>query len=261
MRKFNLLFFMGEMTQSRTFAARWLASITRTSRGRHHAAPLKRAALFCIAEHGRTPRWLIGLLPILISGCAALSGDGRPPAPVENATITREAPASSAATPRTRSDNTAEKSNNCCREPNTVALKLDKSILNVESVEERRSPDAVFMALASLGIDYRWGGRSPATGFDCSGLVAYVYRNAFGMNLPTHTEAQSRMGTSVDLTQLETGDLVFYNTLGKPNTHVGIYIGENRFIHAPRSGATVRIENMRSPYWRARFSGARRLVT
>ena len=122
------------------------------------------------------------------------------------------------------------------------------------------SPDALFTALASLGIDYRYGGHSPATGFDCSGLVAHVYRDAYGMNIPPQTGAQSRLGKPIDLAQIETGDLVFYNTLGQPNTHVGIYIGDNRFIHAPRTGATVRIESMRSTYWKTRFNGARRIV-
>ena len=126
--------------------------------------------------------------------------------------------------------------------------------------ETSRSPDALFVALAALGIDYRYGGRSPATGFDCSGLVAHIYRDAYGVNLPAHTAAQSRLGISVDLAQLETGDLVFYHTQGQPNTHVGIYIGDERFIHAPRTGAAVRIESMRSVYWRTRFSGARRIV-
>ena len=123
-----------------------------------------------------------------------------------------------------------------------------------------RSPDALFVALASLGIDDRYGGRSPTTGFDCSGLVAHIYRDAYGLNLPAHTAAQSRLGKSIDLAQLETGDLVFYNTQGQANTHVGIYIGDERFIHAPRTGAAVRIESMRSAYWRTRFSGARRIV-
>ncbi|MFM9969997.1 MAG: C40 family peptidase [Burkholderiales bacterium] len=116
------------------------------------------------------------------------------------------------------------------------------------------------MAFASLGIDYRYGGRSPATGFDCSGLVAHIYRDAYGMSLPPHTGAQAKLGKPIDLAQLETGDLVFYNTQGQPNTHVGIYIGDERFIHAPRTGAAVRIESMRGSYWKARFSGARRLV-
>lgn len=122
------------------------------------------------------------------------------------------------------------------------------------------SPDALFTALAALGIDYRYGGRSPATGFDCSGLVAHVFRDAYGLAIPAQTKAQSRLGKPVDLPQIETGDLVFYNTLGQPNSHVGIYIGDNRFIHAPRTGSSVRIESMHSTYWKNRFTGARRLV-
>ena len=130
----------------------------------------------------------------------------------------------------------------------------------VNSQASTRSPDALFVALAALGIDYRYGGKSTATGFDCSGLVAYIYRDAYGVNLPPQSTAQGRMGKPIDMAQLETGDLVFYNTQGQPNTHVGIYIGDNRFIHAPRTGATVRIESMRGSYWKTRFSGARRIV-
>jgi cell wall-associated NlpC family hydrolase len=196
---------------------------------------------------------------MVLSGCAGLLGGDRPPAPVEIATVTRS-PAENPSPAASSRLLPPEKSKNCCQESMSNGPKYEIDSSKMELPQDRRSPDAVFMALASLGIDYRWGGRSPATGFDCSGLVAYVYRNAFAMNLPAHTEAQSRMGAPVDLAQLETGDLVFYNTLGKPNTHVGIYIGEDRFIHAPRSGASVRIENMRSSYWRTRFSGARRLV-
>ena len=122
------------------------------------------------------------------------------------------------------------------------------------------SPDALFSALAALGIDYHYGGHSPATGFDCSGLVAHVFHNAYGLSIPAQTGAQSRLGKPIDLRQIETGDLVFYNTQGQPNTHVGIYIGDNRFIHAPRTGAAVRIESMRSTYWKTRFNGARRIV-
>ena len=90
--------------------------------------------------------------------------------------------------------------------------------------------------------------------------MAHVFQNAYGLNLPPHTGAQSRLGKPIDLTQIEAGDLVFYNTLGQPNTHVGIYIGDNRFIHAPRTGAAVRIENMRTSYWTRRYTGARRVI-
>ena len=122
-----------------------------------------------------------------------------------------------------------------------------------------RSPEMVFQALASAGVPYRRGGDSPENGFDCSGLVAHVYREAFGIELPHNALAQSRIGRHVTLSQLESGDLVFYNTERRPYSHVGIFLGDNRFIHAPRPGAAVRVENMRGSYWVRRFDGARRI--
>ncbi len=102
-------------------------------------------------------------------------------------------------------------------------------------------------------------GQSPENGFDCSGLVAHVYREAFGIQLPHNARAQSQVGKRVSLTQLEAGDLVFYNTERRSYSHVGIYLGDDRFIHAPRPGAAVRVENMRADYWVRRFDGARRI--
>jgi len=123
-----------------------------------------------------------------------------------------------------------------------------------------RGPELVFQALAASGVPYRRGGDSPETGFDCSGLVAHVYREAFGIQLPHNARAQSRMGKHVTLRGLEAGDLVFYNTERRPYSHVGIYLGDQRFIHAPRPGAAVRIEDMRTAYWVRRFDGARRVI-
>jgi cell wall-associated NlpC family hydrolase len=119
--------------------------------------------------------------------------------------------------------------------------------------------EALLQALLVLGVDYRYGGATPATGFDCSGLVAHVYRQAWGIQLPHSTQAQSKAGVPVAPAALEAGDLVFYNTLNRPYSHVGIYVGDGRFVHAPKSGARVRVESMKSAYWTQRFSGARRI--
>jgi cell wall-associated NlpC family hydrolase len=119
--------------------------------------------------------------------------------------------------------------------------------------------EALLQVLLALGIDYRPGGKSPATGFDCSGLVAHVFREAYGIRLPHNARAQSDAGTPVDLAQIQAGDLVFYDTLKRPFSHVGIYIGDGKFVHAPRSGAQVRVESIRGTYWRQRFNGARRI--
>jgi cell wall-associated NlpC family hydrolase len=110
-----------------------------------------------------------------------------------------------------------------------------------------------------LGVDYRYGGNSPETGFDCSGLVAHVYREAYGIELPHNARAQSEMGVRVSLAELRAGDLVFYNTLNRPYSHVGIYLGDGRFVHAPKTGAQVRVEPIGGRYWMQRFDGARRI--
>jgi cell wall-associated NlpC family hydrolase len=119
--------------------------------------------------------------------------------------------------------------------------------------------EALLQVLLTLGVDYRNGGRSPAMGFDCSGLVAHVFREAYGIQLPHNARAQSEIGTRVSLSELRAGDLVFYNTLGEPFSHVGIYVGDGRFVHAPKSGAQVRFEQLSARYWMRRFDGARRI--
>jgi cell wall-associated NlpC family hydrolase len=119
--------------------------------------------------------------------------------------------------------------------------------------------EALLQALLALGIDYRYGGSSHELGFDCSGLVAHVFRQAYGIELPRTARAQSEAGVAVSVSELRAGDLVFYDTLGSPYSHVGIYLGDGTFLHAPKSGAKVRIEPMNSGYWRSRFNGARRI--
>ena len=122
-----------------------------------------------------------------------------------------------------------------------------------------RNPEMVFQALAAAGVPYRRGGESPASGFDCSGLVAHVFDRAWGIAVPRSTEEQRNVGRAVKRTDLQPGDLVFYNTRNRPFSHVGIYLGDGNFVHAPRPGQRVRVENIDTPYWRARFNGARRL--
>jgi len=119
--------------------------------------------------------------------------------------------------------------------------------------------EALLQALLALGLDYRYGGNSPVTGFDCSGLVAHVYLEAWNIRLPRITSAQSKAGMPVSLAELQAGDLLFYDTLQRPFSHVGIYLGDGRFIHAPKAGAQVRVESLDSAYWSRRFNGARRI--
>jgi cell wall-associated NlpC family hydrolase len=118
----------------------------------------------------------------------------------------------------------------------------------------------LFLALMASGADYRRGGTSYQSGFDCSGLVAHVYREAYGLVLPHNTQAQSELGEAIKLPELQPGDLVFFNTQRKAYSHVGIYLGDGRFIHAPKEGAVVRTENLNARYWSTRFDGARRIA-
>ncbi len=124
-----------------------------------------------------------------------------------------------------------------------------------------RSPEMIFQALAAADRPYQRGGQSHASGFDCSGLVAHVYRAAFGLTLPHNTRAQSKLGQSIAREALLPGDLVFYNTQGQTFSHVGIYLGEDKFIHAPKPGSAVRVESMRGTYWTRRYDGARRIAS
>lgn len=114
-------------------------------------------------------------------------------------------------------------------------------------------------AISLVGTPYRHGGDRPASGFDCSGLVRYVAGSALGVELPRQAEAISRVGLEVRVQQLQPGDLVFFNTRGRPFSHVGVYLGDEQFVHAPARQGQVRIERMSLPYWRSRFNGARRL--
>lgn len=115
-------------------------------------------------------------------------------------------------------------------------------------------------ALSLTGIKYKYGGNSPETGFDCSGFVRYVFQQAASMTLPHNTRALSRLGQSIPVEQLQPGDLVFFNTLKATFSHVGIYVGDNRFIHAPSAGGTINVVNMNDSYWAKRFNGARRMA-
>ena len=123
-----------------------------------------------------------------------------------------------------------------------------------------QASDLVVNAMGYLGVPYKLGGNG-SNGFDCSGFVRAIYENTLGLVLPHNTKAQAAATESIDKSELQPGDLVFFNTLRKTFSHVGIYVGEGRFIHSPRAGGEVRIENMSDSYWRKRFNGARRVNT
>jgi len=115
-------------------------------------------------------------------------------------------------------------------------------------------------AVGLVGVPYRYGGNNPSGGFDCSGLIAYVYNKSANIKLPRTIQEMSNRGQSVDSGPPAPGDLVFFNTTGTKYSHAGIYVGQGRFVHAPSAGGTVRLEYITTPYWAARFTEARRLT-
>ena len=128
------------------------------------------------------------------------------------------------------------------------------------SVSERAS-ELVFRAMGVLGAPYRRGGNTVETGFDCSGFVKAMYEQTVGLILPRKAEQQAAATQKIDRSELQPGDLVFFNTMRHAFSHVGIYIGEGKFIHSPKPGSEVRVEDMGLAYWKRRFNGARRVLT
>lgn len=120
--------------------------------------------------------------------------------------------------------------------------------------------DVAIYALGLIGVDYRFGGNSPASGLDCSGLVRYVFQEVTGVTLPRTSREMSGLGSKITLGELKPGDLVFFNTRQFQFSHVGIYLGDSRFIHAPARGGEVEIARLSENYWQKHFDGARRLV-
>jgi len=141
----------------------------------------------------------------------------------------------------------------------TVAVESGSSTLSKLSAFTNHASQLAMQAVSMLGIHYKYGGDSPENGLDCSGLVRYVYKEALGKDLPRTAAEISHVGQRVKPTELRPGDLVFYNTLRRGFSHVGIYLGDNKFIHSPSAGGQVRIESMDLSYWKKRFNGARRI--
>ncbi|WP_422388819.1 C40 family peptidase [Keguizhuia sedimenti] len=126
--------------------------------------------------------------------------------------------------------------------------------------EMDKTSDLALFALGLAGTQYKFGGNSPDAGMDCSGLVRYVFKEILDKDLPRSSEEISHVGNAIEDHELRPGDLVFFNTLKRAFSHVGIYLGENKFIHSPASGGKVRIESMSVHYWKQRFNGARRII-
>lgn len=136
---------------------------------------------------------------------------------------------------------------------------LLSSVMNSTSNVASKAGDLVMNALGLIGVRYRFGGNSPESGLDCSGFVRYVFNDTFGFMLPRRSVEMSQVGTTVAANDLRPGDLVFFNTMRHTFSHVGIYIGDNKFVHAPSTGSKIRVDDMRAAYWTTRYNGARRI--
>ena len=144
-------------------------------------------------------------------------------------------------------------------------LLADKNLLTrLDDVRHRVTDKAsgiVFNAVGFMGVPYTRGGNTVDSGFDCSGFVRAMYQQTVGLLLPRRANEQAAATQTIDKAELQPGDLVFFNTMRRTFSHVGIYMGDGKFIHSPKPGAQVRVEDMTAGYWRSRFDGARRVLT
>ena len=136
---------------------------------------------------------------------------------------------------------------------------LQKAPATQADIPDHAMNDVAIYALSLADTPYLYGGSSPQNGFDCSGFVRYVFQESLGWPLPRTSQEMSQTGEPLEADQLRPGDLVFFNTQRQPFSHVGIYVGEDRFVHSPSSGKTIAIVNMRENYWQSRYNGARRI--
>lgn len=116
--------------------------------------------------------------------------------------------------------------------------------------------EVVLYALGLMDVDYRFGGRNPSSGMDCSGMVSYIYKHAVGMDLPHNAYRISKISRKIPMSEIRPGDLVFFDTQHRPYSHVGIYIGKGRFVHAPGTDGKIKISNLSSRYFARRLEGA-----
>lgn len=181
---------------------------------------------------------VLGALAWLLSGCAT---GGAPRVPVAKAAVAAPVPAD---------------------DPLGEWLRRRGALVPSPQGEVRPNPqaDALVVAMAYVGVPYRRGGSDYEEGVDCSGFVQVAYRKGAGVVLPRTAAEQAAATQPIGPEELRPGDLVFFNTLGRPFSHVGLYVGQGRFVHSPRPGAQVRLERLDGSYWRARFDGARRVA-
>lgn len=149
-----------------------------------------------------------------------------------------------------------------CSTQTTVNEPMTAPRSTASAVFNPAADDVLFRAIGLVGTPYVWGGNTPSSGFDCSGLIGFVYNDAAGINLPRTTQQMAKMqGQHVPRNQLRSGDLVFFSTAGNGRvSHAGIYVGDGRFVHAPSSGGTVRLDSVDSTYWSKVYLQAKRVL-
>ena len=170
--------------------------------------------------------------------------------------VVRTAPATAASGPAPGPSNVARATTS----PAIVPVP-PQPLAAITEIKRDRSSELTVYALSLVGVKYKFGGNSATTGFDCSGFVNHVFGEVVNFALPRSSEAIAQRGVVVGRNDLQPGDLVFYNTRSRANSHVGIYLGNNTFVHAPSRGKNVEIVDMTDNYWRKRFVGARRLLS
>ncbi len=144
--------------------------------------------------------------------------------------------------------------------PPPPLVRAEKSLRELGNKAKDTASEITSYALSLIGVDYKFGGNTPEQGLDCSGLIRYVFQQATGISLPRTAREQARVGESVAVDKLQPGDLVFFNTRRFQFSHVGLYIGDNRFIHAPSAGGSVEVVSLEKQYWQKAFNGARRII-
>ncbi len=141
----------------------------------------------------------------------------------------------------------------------SAAVRPDRTIALSGIKADGAGREILMYTLGMLDLNYRFGGNNPEAGLDCSGMVSYIYRNAVGISLPHNAAQIATLARPVSTSGMQVGDLVFFNTLGRSFSHMGIYIGDGKFVHAPRTNSSIRVDRLDNSYFAARFEGARTL--
>lgn len=141
-----------------------------------------------------------------------------------------------------------------------VSEEVPSKAISSEVTNSIAGDELLLQALSLIGIAYKFGGSTPMRGLDCSGFIRYIFKQSLRLNMPRTAAEQAHVGIPIKKQELQAGDLVFFNTRGRVNSHVGLYLGEDKFIHAPRTGKQIEIDSLKSSYWAKRYNGARRII-